>query len=330
MNKSNFVEIVNNLKINKLENIYKENFSQVHGELMSLESLFLTGIYDRYYKDLDCANIVLYFAKYLHKEIIKEKLNDLDYNISFDNFWDNHNKFKQLKFSIISISRETGLPKETTRRKMHQLIKTKTLKKIDNKIIWEPMDTHKLSYNSLIEKEINEIIRFLNIMNKCTGIKLDSIKFKEAFRLNFSFIWYHFLDSQLKLLKIWQAKFKDLELLLINLECSIQGNRIYDKECSKYENHFFYTNSINFKEEIPSVSATSICDVTGIPRATCIRKLDKLTDMKLISKDKITKRYSVNLNQKSNHGIERKKIIDEVITVFSQLYLTILRTVVKG
>ena len=32
---------------------------------MNFESLFLTGIYDRYNKDLDCANIVLYFAKYL-------------------------------------------------------------------------------------------------------------------------------------------------------------------------------------------------------------------------------------------------------------------------
>ena len=225
----------------------------------------------------------------IYKEIIKEKLNDLDYNISFENFWDNHKKFKQLQFSIISMSRETGLPKETARRKMNELIKSKTLKKIDNKIIWEPIDTHKISYNSIIEKEMGEILRFLNVMNKFTGVIIDNNKFKKSLKENFSFVWYHFLNSQLRILKNWQNKFKDLELLLINLECSIQGNRIYDKKILSMKVIFFSKNNLHGEIQVPSVSATSVCEVTGIPRATCIRKLEKLTSMRLIAKDKVSK-----------------------------------------
>ena len=78
------------------------------------------------------------------------------------------------------------------------------------------------------------------------------------------------------------------------------------------------------------MSATSVCEVTGIPRATCIRKLEKLTSMRLIAKDKVSKRYAFNLNQKSSYGLELKEIIDQMIEIFSQLYLTIIKTVIKN
>ena len=39
------------------------------------------------------------------------------------------------------------------------------------------------------------------------------------------------------------------------------------------------------------ISATSVSDITGIPRATCIRKLDKFVKMKILEKDQKTKRY---------------------------------------
>ena len=40
-----------------------------------------------------------------------------------------------------------------------------------------------------------------------------------------------------------------------------------------------------------NISATSVSEVTGIPRATCIRKLDKFVKMKILDKDEQTKRY---------------------------------------
>ena len=38
-----------------------------------------------------------------------------------------------------------------------------------------------------------------------------------------------------------------------------------------------------------SISATSISEVTKIPRATCVRKLETLVKLKVISQDKIQK-----------------------------------------
>ena len=37
---------------------------------------------------------------------------------------------------------------------------------------------------------------------------------KKEIQNNFSFYWFHYLDTQLKYLKIWKDKFKDLEIFL--------------------------------------------------------------------------------------------------------------------
>ena len=119
---------------------------------MNVQSEFLSGIYNRYNKDLDAANIVLFFAKNLHQDTLRLRDNDLSTDISFENFWNNHSKIKQKNFKIISIAKETGLPKETTRRKINNLIKNKMLGK----------DKIYLSYSLLSEVE-DFFIEFMNL-----------------------------------------------------------------------------------------------------------------------------------------------------------------------
>ena len=46
-----------------------------------------------------------------------------------------------------------------------------------------------------------------------------------------------------------------------------------------------------------NISVSSISDITGIPRATCIRKLDTFVKMKILQKDEKSKRYSLVLSQ---------------------------------
>ena len=46
-----------------------------------------------------------------------------------------------------------------------------------------------------------------------------------------------------------------------------------------------------------NIRATSVSEVTGIPRATCIRKMDKFVKMKVLQKNNKTKRYSLILDQ---------------------------------
>ena len=111
-----------------IKEIYKENFGKIQKKFLISQSLFITDIYNRYYKDLDSANIVLYFATNLHQQILRERDNDLQFDISLDQLWLNHKVIVHNKYTIMNISYLTGLPKETARRKIKLLVKKKILK----------------------------------------------------------------------------------------------------------------------------------------------------------------------------------------------------------
>ena len=113
-----------------IEKVLKDNFSKLMPTFYEMESSFLAGVYKRY-GDLEGGNIVIYFARDLHLEILRKRENDLSFDLSLDMFWNNHKDIRQGKKKIIAVSKETGLPKETTRRKIISLIKKKHLKKED-------------------------------------------------------------------------------------------------------------------------------------------------------------------------------------------------------
>ena len=78
-------------------------------------------------------------------------------------------------------------------------------------------------------------------------------------------------------------KIKDLEILLIGLQSLIQSFNYFKSETEN--NKISNSNS--------DISATSVSEVTGIPRATCIRKLEWLKKEKLVKKDPDSKRYNL-------------------------------------
>ena len=100
------------------------------------QSNFLSDLYKRY-ECLDSANIVLFFAKKTHQAILRKKEYDLDYDLSFEKFWDNHNEVVIENSTIIDIAKNSSLPKETARRKLAELIKKKILVKTKKKYYLE-------------------------------------------------------------------------------------------------------------------------------------------------------------------------------------------------
>ena len=56
-----------------------------------VQSNFLSDLQKKYHC-LDSANIVLYYAKKTHQAILRKKEYDLNYNLSFETFWDNQNE----------------------------------------------------------------------------------------------------------------------------------------------------------------------------------------------------------------------------------------------
>ena len=91
-----------------------------------MQSSFLIGIYKKY-SGIETASIILCFARNLHLEIIRQREKNLDHDISLDNLWNNYNNITMPKEKVISIVKLTGVPKETARRKMANLIKNRFL-----------------------------------------------------------------------------------------------------------------------------------------------------------------------------------------------------------
>ena len=330
---------VKELEKKYIEKISADNFVDLMPAFYEMESTFLSGIYKRY-GDLEGGNIVIFFAKDLHLEILRKREIDLNFNLSLDEFWNNHKNIIQKKKKIITIAKSTGLPRETARRKILSLIKTKHIKKTEkNTIFWEPDSKSKDSYMEIIREQINSLSKFVFQQSRLISLNIPLSKIEKEIKNNYSFYWYHYLNTQLQYIKFWQEEFKDLEMLLIGLQTLIQtvkhlksiGNfqsldSIVINKMSKGVVSAYIKNA--------SINATSISEVTGIPRANCIRKLEKYVKMKMIEKNSSTKRYYLVPSRLSvvRPSASSNLLLDGVrhtISIFSEFSSILLKSLAK-
>ena len=312
-----------------IEKTISENFIKIIPPFYELQSTFLSGIYKRY-DDLEGGHIVIYFARDVHLEILRKREVDLDFNLSLDEFWNNHKNVNYGKKKIILISKKTGLPKETARRKILDLIKKKHLQKGEkNKIYWEPASEFKNTYIKIIEEQINSLSKFIYHETKYLQLNVPFSKIEKEIKSNYSFYWYHFLNFQLEWLKNVQEQFKDLEIVLISLQVIIQTMRYVANNIGGNLD-VIMTNKIpkNLDLRQANISATSIAEITGIPRATCIRKLEKLSNLQVVEKDPTSKRYFFLTNKLQNnpylkHGDTMKQTLS-LICNFSSIIIKAL------
>ena len=325
------------LEKKNIEKILLDNFIDLMPSFYEMESAFLSGIYKRY-GDLEGGNIVIFFARDLHLEILRKREIDLNFNLSLDEFWNNYKNTIQKKKKIITIAKGTGLPRETTRRKILSLIKTKHIKKTEkNTVFWEPDSKSKDSYIKTVEKQINSLSKFIFQQSRFFSLNIPVSKIEKELKNNYSFYWYHYLNTQLQYIKLWQVRFKDLEMLLIGLQTLIQYIR-YLKNLNRLQSldSFLLSKTTKstalFDVKNIGISATSISEVTGIPRANCIRKLDKYTKIKIIEKNPITKRYNFTPAQIKNTSIDNPILdgIKNTIDIFGEFSLILLRSLNKS
>ena len=101
---------------------------------------------------------------------------------------------------------------------------------------------------------------------------------------------------------------------------------LYQK--TKLENKSFdemYNNPDNtLRHSANDISATSISEITNIPRATVIRKLNYLVKLKLFKQNKITKRYYVVPEFFKNSEM-RNNNDKKVFALFSNFYSICLK-----
>ena len=81
---------------------FTENFLRLMPTFYEMESSFLSGVYKRY-GDLEGGNIIIFFARDCHLEILRKREKDLNFDLSLDNFWENHKNVFQGKKKLIYI-----------------------------------------------------------------------------------------------------------------------------------------------------------------------------------------------------------------------------------
>jgi hypothetical protein len=321
-----------------IEKILLDNFIDLMPSFYEMESSFLSGIYKRY-GDLEVGNIIIFFARDLHLEILRKRELDLNFDLSLNNFWNNHKNIIQKKKKIVVIAKSTGLPRETTRRKILSLIKTKHIKKTEkNTIFWEPDSKSKDTYIKIIEEEINSLSKFICRQLKFFSLNISVSKIEKEILNNYSFYWYHYLNAQLEYIKAWQLRFKDLEMLLIGLQTLIQSIRSLKNSNKLQDLDSFLLNKTiksasSFDIKVAGISATSVSEVTGIPRANCIRKLEKYIKMKIVEKDPVTKRYALIHAQIKAVPSPANPVLDEIkhtVSIFSKFSSILLNSFNKS
>tara|TARA_B110000967_G_scaffold186816_1_gene208244 strand:- start:542 stop:1048 length:507 start_codon:yes stop_codon:yes gene_type:complete len=102
---------------------------------------------------------------------------------------------------------------------------------------------------------------------------------------NFSCIWKIYYELQIPMMINYKEIFKDLESFHIFATC-IVNQHIYARNISlDYMNRENFIKSTYTAPKMQGLNAMSISDITGIPRATVIRKLKKLVARKNLTID---------------------------------------------
>ena len=151
------------------------------------------------------------------------------------------------------------------------------------------------------------------------------------FNKYYTVFWNRYFKFQIPYLTRWKSVFGDLESWMIwgniSINQSINFEKIsqdLNKEINllgdKNENRFL--NNLKENEPRQGVNASSIADVSGIPRATVMRKLKKLLSKKIIKRNKkleyvLTNQGKLNKKIEANFLIQQKNIALFVTDIFN-------------
>ena len=320
-----------------ITNLLNTYFSSLMAGFYEMQSSFLSGIYKRY-NNIESAHIILCLAEKTHLEILRQREKSMNHVLSLKNFWNNYKNITNPTQKIVSIVKTTGIPKETARRKIKNLISQdfvlfdKNIKEYS----WNLLLKYKESYLEIYSKETKILSTFVSTFAEYLKLPLNKDLVIREIESQFSFYWYHFLACQLKWLKMWQEKIKDIDLILISLQAVIPTLQYIDKNINLkkigLDNLYMIVGQTNnqYKFSEASVSAASVSEITGIPRATCIRKLERLAKLELLERDGPSKRFFISqLSINKTKYIFFHENINLTVQIFSEFLCIILNNLTR-
>jgi predicted transcriptional regulator len=241
--------------------------------------------------------------KYLIVILLKKKSlefyfeNGISY--SYDEFY-SYPKIPISNFSFSELNKDFNLPKETLRRKVLELEKLGIITKEKNKLFIDrssydfikPIDQIKIT-----SKYISKVSKIL-LKNKLIDKIITEEEIRKKIMKEFSKVWLWFYDFQLNIMTN-NMKFlgKDLNIFYILATCLLNQIYNYDNKFKSKDIHSLifddYTRAI-INQSAAGLNTMSISEMTGLPRATVIRKLKLLEKKRLLTSNSKKQFYLPN------------------------------------
>ena len=278
--------------------IYKEDvlsvleskYSVVGPMWVNYQMEWMNGVYASF-KDHDKFLIIIF--------LIKKTLDFYSRNftkLTYEEFY-SRDTVEIEKFTLSEISQTLNIPKESTRRKIFELEKEGAIKKVKKKLI---IDRSKF-FKSKPVKSIQRICRFLSLLSdicekeKIMPEKISSKNLELIVKHNFSYIWKIYYEMQIPMVVSFKKIFKDIETFHIFGICVVNQHLYAKKISDTYMNREKFIKTTLVWSENQGINAMSISDISGIPRATVIRKLKKLLKREMLTIDE-KKHYRLSGN----------------------------------
>ena len=191
------------------------------------------------------------------------------------------------KFSILDICEKLQLPKETVRRKVLELEKLGALKRQKKKLIIDRSVFKQVKPESQIRSTAKYIYLISEILykEKIYKKRLNQNFIENVLKDKFSISWRWFYRMQIPIIIGYHGMFQDITTFHVWGTVAMNQAFNYKKNLKDYNIHslssdydFFNQGIIGDMGSTSGVSAMSISDMTGIPRATVIRKCKYLID----------------------------------------------------
>jgi predicted transcriptional regulator len=236
--------------------------------------------------------------------------------ISMDEFYDLE-KITIDKINLIHISNELNIPKETIRRKVNELQDSGILIRQGKSIAlnkkgvnYQKPDTIVDLLSTFIEKKSN-----LLQSHHWFGKPLKKKEIRQFINKYFTIIWLRFFKLQIPFLIRHRNVFRDLETWIVwgnialnqqdHLRKAVDRDLLYEN--MRHDN--YYRNIANFKIA-RGINASSIADISSIPRATVIRKLKWLIRNDIIKKNKNLE-YQLKNSGKLNRLVNENTVVNQ-------------------
>ena len=227
--------------------------------------------------------------------------------LTYDEFY-KKNTVEISRFNVTEVSIALNIPKESARRKIIELEDLGVIKRHKKRII---IDRSSYEYIKPV-KTVKRISRFLSAVSKmCVNENIltkaiTSEKLESAIKDNFSYIWKIYYELQIPMMLSYKKIFTDLETFHIFATCVVnQHLHAQNSNKLKMDRTDFIDTILSLKTQ--GLNAMSISDITGIPRATVIRKLQQLVRSQQLTIDE-KKHYKL-----SGNFIERMKNPQKVV-----------------